>query len=188
MSQASKPGEFRGSTLWCNLCNVPYSLLDRKSPQTWWKAILLEMWSLQIRTNHMLYHNIWYHYNSAYSLLIKALKSFERVSLLFANKQPNKSFPLEKNANLLGIFTTLASVTWPLRPVMSCMLSDLYRFLHRLPKNETIRQCAKCQVWVVQRVCWPPLSQDDIFSTRSRVVQPPCGCLCWSLWVDCGHS
>ena len=47
-------------------------------------------------------------------------------------------------------------ITWSSRPVMSCVLSDLYRFPHRLPKNETIRLCTKCQVWVVQRVCWPP--------------------------------
>ena len=51
------------------------------------------------------------------------------------------------------VLATLASIKWSSRPVMSCVL---YRFPHKLPKNETIRQYAKCQVWVVQRVCWPP--------------------------------
>ena len=84
-------------------------------------------------------------------LLVKSLKRGRRG--FFANNQPNKNSPLERNAILLGLLTTFASITWPSRPVMSCVLSDLYRFPHRLPKNETIRQCAKCQVWVVQRVC-----------------------------------
>ena len=138
--------------LWCNLCNVPYSLLV-KALKRGGRPSLLRC-ALRISERIICYIII---YDiiiiPRYSLLVIALKSGGWESLLFANKQPNKNLPLERDAILLGLLTLLASITWLSKPVMSCVLSALYRFPHRLNKNETIRQCAKCQVWVVQRVC-----------------------------------